>query len=79
MKPAQEVKGIAAEDMKEAQQLAKQLGQSVEYAPSWVRMLRALCLGIGTMIGYKRIVKTLLGNIHLTPAKEPPNEVVSAV
>src|ERR1700689_4612985 len=35
-------------------------------------MLSALCLGIGTMIGYKRIVKTLgerLGKIHLTPAQ----------
>ena len=45
-------------------------------------MLSALCLGIGTMIGYKRIVTTLgerLGNIHLTPAQGASAEVVSAL
>jgi PiT family inorganic phosphate transporter len=45
-------------------------------------MLSALCLGIGTMIGYKRIVKTLgerLGNVHLTPAQGASAEVVSAL
>ena len=63
-------------------QIAKQLGKSVEYAPAWVRVLSALCLGIGTMIGYKRIVKTLgerLGNIHLTPAQGASAEIVAAV
>jgi PiT family inorganic phosphate transporter len=82
LKHAEEVKGISAEDKKKAQQLAKQLGQAVEYAPLWVRILSALCLGVGTMIGYKRIVKTLgerLGNVHLTPAQGAAAEVVSAV
>jgi PiT family inorganic phosphate transporter len=82
LKHAEEVKGISAEDKKKAQQLAKQLGQAVEYAPLWVRMLSAVCLGVGTMIGYKRIVKTLgerLGNVHLTPAQGAAAEVVSAV
>jgi PiT family inorganic phosphate transporter len=47
-----------------------------------VRILSALVLGIGTMIGYKRIVKTLgerLGNVHLTPAQGASAEVVSAL
>jgi phosphate/sulfate permease len=37
-----------------------------------VSFAHALCLGIGTMIAYKRIVTTLgdrLGRIHLTPAQ----------
>jgi PiT family inorganic phosphate transporter len=54
----------------------------VEYAPWWVRLLSALCLGIGTMIGYKRIVTALgerLGNPHLTPAQGASAEIVSAV
>ncbi len=58
------------------------MGQFVEYAPWWVRVLSALCLGIGTMIGYKRIVTTLgerLGNAHLTPAQGAAAELVSAV
>ena len=82
LKHAEESKQISAEDKKSAQKLGKQLGQAVEYAPFWVRMLSALCLGIGTMIGYKRIVKTLgerLGNIHLTPAQGASAEVVSAL
>jgi inorganic phosphate transporter, PiT family len=82
LKHAEELKGIGAEDKKKAQQLAKQLGQAVEYAPLWVRVLSAICLGAGTMIGYKRIVKTLgerLGNVHLTPAQGAAAEVVSAV
>jgi PiT family inorganic phosphate transporter len=82
LKHAEEVKGISAEDKKKAQQLAKQLGQAVEYAPFWVRMLSAICLGVGTMIGYKRIVKTLgerLGNVHLTPAQGAAAELISAV
>jgi inorganic phosphate transporter, PiT family len=82
LKHAEEAKGISADDKKSAQQLAKQLGSAVEYAPLWVRMLSAFCLGIGTMIGYKRIVKTLgerLGKAHLTPAQGASAEVVSAV
>jgi len=82
LKHAQEAKGIGVGDSKEAEQIAKQLGERVEYAPLWVRVLSALCLGIGTMIGYKRIVKTLgerLGRIHLTPAQGAAAEVVSAL
>jgi PiT family inorganic phosphate transporter len=82
LKHAEESKQVSAEDKKSAQRLAKELGGSVEYAPFWVRMLSALCLGIGTMIGYKRIVKTLgerLGNAHLTPAQGASAEVVSAL
>jgi PiT family inorganic phosphate transporter len=82
LKHAEESKQVTAEDKKTAQKLAKGLGGAVEYAPLWVRMLSALCLGVGTMIGYKRIVKTLgerLGNIHLTPAQGASAEVVSAL
>jgi len=82
LKHAEEVKGITADEKKSAEKLAKQLGRAVEYAPFWVRLLSAFCLGIGTMIGYKRIVKTLgerLGKIHLTPAQGASAEIVAAV
>ncbi|HEY0340667.1 MAG TPA: inorganic phosphate transporter, partial [Steroidobacteraceae bacterium] len=82
LKHAEEAKGISKDDKKKAKDLAKQIGESVEYAPTWVRLLSALCLGIGTMIGYKRIVTTLgerLGNVHMTPAQGAAAEVVSAV
>jgi inorganic phosphate transporter, PiT family len=66
---------------KQAQDLAKRLGNAVEYAPLWVRLLSAICLGLGTMIGYRRIVTTLgerLGSVHLTPAQGASAELVSA-
>jgi PiT family inorganic phosphate transporter len=82
LKHAESAKGISAADKDAAMKLGKQLGKTVEYAPLWVRLLSALCLGVGTMIGYKRIVKTLgerLGNAHLTPAQGASAEVVSAI
>jgi PiT family inorganic phosphate transporter len=82
LKHVEEAKGISAEEKKQAESLAKSLGHAVEYAPLWVRLLSAICLGVGTMIGYQRIVKTLgerLGNVHLTPAQGAVAEVVSAL
>jgi inorganic phosphate transporter, PiT family len=82
LKHAEEARGISKDDKHKAEVLAKSLGASVEYAPFWVRMLSAICLGVGTMIGYKRIVTTLgerLGNVHLTPAQGAAAEVVSAI
>ena len=82
LRHAEEARGIGADDKKKVRQLAQRLDAAVEYAPLWVRLLSALCLGVGTMIGYQRIVKTLgerLGNAHLTPAQGAAAEVVSAV
>jgi phosphate/sulfate permease len=52
-----------------------------EYAPSWVILLIALSLGSGTMIGWKRIVKTIgekIGKQHLTYAQGASAEMVAA-
>ena len=79
---AEEMRGISDSEKQQAKSLGKQLGDTVEYAPWWVRILSALCLGVGTMFGYKRIVTTLgqrLGNVHLTPAQGASAELVSAV
>lgn len=64
-----------------AKSIHKRLMESVQYAPWWVRILSALCLGLGTMIGYKRIVKTLgerLGKQKLVPAQGASAELVAA-
>lgn len=82
LKHVDETSGASEDDKKLAKDLGKKLGQTVEYAPWWVRILSALCLGIGTMIGYKRIVVTLgerLGKIDMTPAQGGSAELVSAV
>jgi phosphate/sulfate permease len=42
-----------------AKQLHDTLHGAVEYAPTSVRMLSTICLGLGTMVGYKRIVITI--------------------
>lgn len=71
----------SAQDRKTAKAVGNQLRPTVEYAPWWVRLLSALCLGIGTMVGYRRIVHTLgkkIGNTHLTPAQGASAELVGA-
>jgi inorganic phosphate transporter, PiT family len=81
LKHVEESTGIDKAQKKRAQELGKRLGEPVEYAPLWVRLLSAICLGIGTMIGYRRIVTTLgerLGSVHLTPAQGASAELVSA-
>jgi PiT family inorganic phosphate transporter len=81
LRTAQQAKGIPDADKQQAKQLHDDLMQSVQYAPWWVRVLSALCLGLGTMVGYRRIVTTLgerLGNKHLVPAQGAAAELVAA-
>ena len=68
-------------DKTQAKALHKDMGVLVTYAPWWVRVLSAVALGLGTMIGYKRIVQTLgerLGKQHLVPAQGAAAELVAA-
>jgi inorganic phosphate transporter, PiT family len=82
MKHVGEVKGASADDKKQAAELREQMSQSVQYAPLWVRLLSALCLGVGTMVGYQRVVRTLgerLGKEHMTPGQGASAELVGSV
>jgi inorganic phosphate transporter, PiT family len=82
MKHIGEVSGASPVDKKQAGDLLKQMSLPVEYAPLWVRMLSALCLGIGTMVGYKRVVRTLgerLGKQHMTPGQGASAELIGSV
>jgi PiT family inorganic phosphate transporter len=59
---------------------AKQLTAMTSYIPIWVKFAVALCLGIGTMIGWKRIVVTIgekIGKAHLTYAQGASAEIVT--
>ncbi len=54
---------------------------TVEYVPLWVVIGTALALGVGTTIGYKRIVITVaekIGKQHLTYAQGAAAETVAA-
>ena len=52
-----------------------------DYAPKWVIVMISISLGLGTMIGWKRIVKTIgekIGKQHLTYAQGASSELVAA-
>lgn len=52
-----------------------------DYAPTWVLVAVALALGIGTMIGWRRIVITVgekIGKSHLTYAQGASAEIIAA-
>ncbi len=74
--------GVSKAEAAEAKRLHAAMGPPVQYAPIWVRVLSALCLGLGTTIGYKRVVRTLgekLGHGHMTPGQGASAELVGAV
>jgi PiT family inorganic phosphate transporter len=55
--------------------------QVTDYSPRWVILMISLSLGLGTMIGWKRIVKTVgekIGKEHLTYAQGASAELVAA-
>ncbi len=68
-----------AKDLKKQIESAKKL---VEFAPSWVIIMISICLGLGTMIGWKRIVKTIgekIGKQHMSYAQGASAEIVAAI
>jgi len=59
----------------------KVLKTYTEYAPWWVILMISLALGLGTMVGWKRIVVTIgekIGKSHLTYAQGASAELVTA-
>ena len=82
LRAVSENKAASAEEKAAAKSLHAKLHSAVEYAPIWVRMLSAVCLGLGTMIGYKRIVTTIgerIGKRHLSPAQGASAELVGGL
>ncbi|OYU96601.1 MAG: anion permease [Bacteroidetes bacterium B1(2017)] len=59
----------------------EQLKSITDYAPIWVIFMISISLGLGTMIGWKRIVQTIgekIGKQHLTYAQGASAEIVAA-
>jgi inorganic phosphate transporter, PiT family len=57
------------------------LDAATKFIPTWVKVAVALALGMGTMIGWKRIVVTVgekIGKTHLTYAQGMSAEIVAA-
>jgi len=60
----------------------QQVRKLIDYSPRWVVVLISLSLGLGTMIGWKRIVRTVgekIGKEHLTYAQGASAELVAAM
>jgi PiT family inorganic phosphate transporter len=60
---------------------ANELEHVTDFAPVWVIGIISLSLGLGTMIGWKRIVVTIgekIGNEHLNYAQGATSEIVAA-
>jgi PiT family inorganic phosphate transporter len=60
---------------------ANELEHVTDFAPVWVIAIISLSLGLGTMIGWKRIVVTIgekIGNEHLNYAQGVTSEIVAA-
>ncbi|MBK8693819.1 MAG: inorganic phosphate transporter [Deltaproteobacteria bacterium] len=73
--------GLSASEARALASDRKALRRLTDYAPSWVLIAIALSLGIGTMVGWRRIVVTVgekIGKAHLTYAQGACAELVAA-
>ncbi len=60
----------------------KEVRKVTDYSPTWVIVMISLSLGVGTTIGWKRIVKTVgekIGKEHLTYAQGASAEMVASL
>jgi PiT family inorganic phosphate transporter len=60
----------------------KHIDKATKFIPSWVKVAVAIALGLGTMIGWKRIVVTVgekIGKDHLTYAQGAAAELTAMV
>jgi PiT family inorganic phosphate transporter len=72
---------LSENDKKKFQSELKKVKGLTDYAPSWVIIMIALSLGLGTMVGWKRIVQTIgekIGKEHLSYAQGASSELVAA-
>jgi len=71
---------VSADDTKVLGSYKKQLDNATKFIPTWVKVAVAIALGLGTMIGWKRIVVTVgerIGKTHLTYAQGASAELVA--
>jgi len=71
---------LSADDVAKLDAYKKSLDNSTKFIPPWVKVAVAIALGLGTMIGWKRIVVTVgekIGKDHLTYAQGASAELVA--
>ena len=71
---------LTKEDVAKLNAYKKALDNSTRFIPLWVKIAVAVALGLGTMIGWKRIVITVgekIGKSHMTYAQGASAEIVA--
>jgi PiT family inorganic phosphate transporter len=72
---------FAADDLATLASYKSSLDSATKFIPTWVKIAVAIALGLGTMIGWKRIVVTVgekIGKTHLTYAQGACAEITAA-
>jgi len=73
--------GLTKDDVAALNRYKRSLDSATKFIPLWVKIAVAVALGLGTMIGWKRIVVTVgekIGKTHLTYAQGAAAEIVAA-
>ena len=71
---------LSPEETNKLNAYKKEIDASTKFIPLWVKVAVAIALGLGTMIGWKRIVVTVgekIGKTHLTYAQGASAELVA--
>ena len=72
---------ISSSDINDLKKYVASIKTNTEYAPWWVILMISLSLGVGTMIGWKRIVMTVgekIGKTPMTYAQGAASQLVAA-
>jgi inorganic phosphate transporter, PiT family len=78
---AQKSSGLSTADAATLSTYRTSVDQATKFIPTWVKVAVAIALGLGTMIGWKRIVVTVgekIGKAHLTYGQGASAELVAA-
>ena len=77
---AQALPGMNQDQAKVVKEYRSNLDSFLQYIPNWVKVAVALALGLGTMVGWKRIVVTVgerIGKNHMTYGQGMSAELVA--
>ncbi len=72
---------LTADDVTALTAYKKSIDSATKFIPGWVKVVVAIALGLGTMVGWKRIVVTVgekIGKTHLTYAQGACAEITAA-
>ncbi|MGF6875280.1 phosphate/sulfate permease [Paraburkholderia sp. MM5477-R1] len=73
---------FSPEDAKVIANFRTQIDHATKFIPPWVKVAVAIALGLGTMVGWKRIVVTVgekIGKQHLTYGQGASAELVAMI